>query len=232
MSGTSKTVSVNLPDEPYKTTTAKGLKFTITYNGPKYILVQVDKDDHQCRESGRSEVAGSREIDPSFFDQDEFSYVVLDAYANDDACRIAAYLTDEYTHPDVDDYKEVCTDADGNTWTWEHVYEGTTGMMAHIHWAESVLYNPVTQVWTQPQLRTHVNTRKSVLDSMTDQAAVIDAALAYEENKDLTDADRSTLTNYSAWIKLIAADVRYKDINHWKIPFPEEPLPFFELPPL
>ena len=79
-------------------------------------------------------------------------------------------------------------------------------------------------------MRTHNNTRQSVLDGCKAQYQTIDAALLDTANQTMTDADRTTLVNHSAWLKVVEADVRYKDINHWKIPFPAEPLPYFELP--
>ena len=78
----------------------------------------MDKDDNQCREAGRGDAPTDPQLDPAGYEQDDYDYVLLDAWASDDKARYAPFMTDEYTHPDVADYTEECTDADGNTWTW------------------------------------------------------------------------------------------------------------------
>jgi hypothetical protein len=225
-----QTFTVNLPDEPYKATTELGLSFECTYTGPRYVLMQIDKDDFQCREAGRGDKADDRSLDESYFEQDDYLYCVVDSTTSAANAMRCAYVTHEYTHPDVPDYEENLTDADGNEWTWTHQYEGTTGMLAHLHWSDSLLNDIGGDGWSGPTLRTHVNTRQSVLDGCKAQHETIDAALLDTVNQTMTDADRTTLVNHSAWLKLVVADVRYDGINHWKIPFPGEALPYFELP--
>jgi len=79
-----KTFTVTYPDQPYHTTTDDGNSFECTYTGPRYILVQVDKDDHQCREAARSEKADDPALDPSGYEQDDYHYVLLDAAESDE----------------------------------------------------------------------------------------------------------------------------------------------------
>ena len=225
--GIRKTFTVAYPDEPYKTTTALGNSFECTYVGPRYLLIQVDNDDHEVREAGRADVAGDPGIDPAGYEQDEYSYVVLDASASDQNALICAYITDEYTHPDVPDYSEEITDADGNTYTWEHVYEGTTGMLPHIYWNNTLKYNPTTETWTMPTFREHVNSRESVMDTAAENAAAIRRALA-DSTQDFTADERTKLDDHASWLESLPT--RYEGINHWKIPYPEEALPAWEDP--
>ena len=225
-----QTFTVKLPDEPYSSATTNNESFDCEYTGPRYVMMQIDKDDFQVREGGRADKADDRSIDPSFFDRDDYNYVVVDSTTSATHAMYCAYVTHEYTHADIADYEENLTDADGNEWTWTHQYEGTTGMLAHLHWSDSLLNDIGGDGWSGPTLRTHVNTRQSVLDGCKAQHETIDAALLDTVNQTMTDADRTTLVNHSAWLKVVVADVRYKDINHWKIPFPAEPLPYFELP--
>ena len=225
-----QTFTVKLPDEPYSSATTNNESFDCEYTGPRYVMMQIDKDDFQVREGGRGDKADDRSIDPSFFDRDEYNYVVVDSTASATHAMYCAYVTHEYTHADIADYEENLTDADGNEWTWTHQYEGTTGMLAHLHWSDSLLNDIGGDGWSGPTLRTHVNTRQSVLDGCKAQHETIDAALLDTVNQTMTDADRTTLVNHSAWLKLVVADVRYDGINHWKIPFPGEALPYFELP--
>ena len=221
------TVPVTLPEEPYKTETTKGTTFDITYSGPRFVLMQIDKDDHQVREAGRGDKADDKEVDEKGYEQDEYNYLLVDAMESADAAFRCAYVTHEYTHADVADYSEELTDADGTKFTWEHAYEGTTGMLGHIYWGESLLYNVGSQEWSGPTFRTHVNSKQSVIDSCKDQAEIIDKALA-DSSQTISDADRTTLTNHSTWLKSV--ETKYDGIDHWKIPFPEAPIPYFELP--
>jgi hypothetical protein len=225
-----QTFTVKLPDEPYSSATTNNESFDCAYTGPRYVMMQIDKDDFQVREGGRADKADDRSIDPSFFDRDDYNYVVVDSTTSATHAMYCAYVTHEYTHADIADYEENLTDADGNEWTWTHQYEGTTGMLAHLHWSDSLLNDIGGDGWSGPTLRTHVNTRQSVLDGCKAQHETIDAALLDTANQVMTDADRTTLVNHSAWLKLVVADVRYDGINHWKIPFPGEALPYFELP--
>ena len=221
-----KTFTVTYADEPYKTTTADGNTFQCTYIGPRWILAQVDRDDDQVREAGRSDSsADDAALDPSGYEPDVYDYIVMDANESDDMAMRCAFITDEYTHPDVADYSEEITDADGDTYTWTHVYEGTTGMLAHIYVSDSLLYNHETRTWTNPTLRTHNNTRETTLQTWADQAAGIRRALSSDgdAHNNFTDAERTTLGNHATWLESIPT--KYADINHWKIPYPDTVLP-------
>ena len=100
-------------------------------------------------------------------------------------------------------------------------------MLGHLYWAESLLYNPAGAGWSGPGYREHVNDWDSMVTSCREQAESIDAALD-DSNQSISDVDRQTLTVRSAWLKSV--EVKYKDNDHWKIPFPEAPLPQFNLP--
>jgi len=225
-----QTFTVKLPDEPYSQATTNNESFECQYTGPRYVMMQIDKDDFQVREGGRSDKVDDRSIDPSYYERDDYNYVVVDSTASATHAMYCAYVTHEYTHADIEDYEENITDADGNEWTWTHQYEGTSGMLAHLHYMDSLLNDIVGDGWSGPTLRMHNNTRQSVLDGCQAQHETIDAALLDTSNQVLSDADRTTLVNHSAWLKVVVADVRYADVNHWKIPFPAEALPYFELP--
>jgi len=221
-----KTFTVTYADEPYKTTTANGNTFECTYVGPRWILAQVDRDDDQVREAGRSDSsADDVALDPSGYEPDVYDYIVMDANESDDMAMRCAFITDEYTHPDVADYSEEITDADGDTYTWEHVYEGGTGMLAHIYVSDSLLYNHETRTWTNPTLRTHNNSRELTLQTWADQAAGIRRALSSDgdAHNNFTDAERTTLGNHATWLESIPT--KYANIDHWKIPYPDAVLP-------
>ena len=221
-----RTFTVTYADEPYKTTTADGNTFECTYTGPRWILGQVDRDDDQVREAGRSdESASDPAVDPSGYEPDEYDYILMDAAESDAMTARCAYITDDYTHPDVADYTETVTDADGTETTFTHVYEGTTGMLAHIYMGDSLLYNHETSTWTDPTLRTHNNTREDTLATWAAQAAGIRRAISSDGDayNNLTTAEKTTLGNHATWLESIP--VKYAGINHWKIPYPDAVLP-------
>jgi hypothetical protein len=223
-----KTFTVTYADEPYKTATTKGLTFECTYTGPRWILGQVDRDDDQVREAGRSDSSATDgAIDPAGFEPDMYDYIILDAAESDAMAWRCAYMTDEYTHPDVDDYSEVISPATGADYTWEHVYEGTTGMLAHIYMADSLLYNHETETWTDMILRTHNNTRETTLGTWANSAAGIRRALssAGDAHNNLTDAEKATLASHATWLESIP--VEYEGINHWKIEYPDAVMPSY-----
>ena len=222
-----KTFNVTYADQPYHDTTALGNTFEGTYTGPRYILVQVDRDDHQCREAARGDSLDEPQMNADLYEQDEYEYVILDAWESEEKAMYAAFMTDEYTHPDVDDYTEECTDADGNTWTFTHVYEGTTGMLPHIYYSDSLLYMHETNTWRAPQLRLHNNSRQSVIDSVTVQAAAIRRALA-DPNQTFTDEDRATLDAHADWCE--DCERLYADVDHWKWNFADTALPDWDDP--
>ena len=149
----------------------------------------------------------------------------MDANESDDMAMRCAFITDEYTHPDAADYSEEITDADGDTYTWEHVYEGGTGMLAHIYVSDSLLYNHETRTWTNPVLRTHNNSRELTLQTWADQAAGIRRALSSDgdAHNNFTDAERTTLGNHATWLE--STPTKYANIDHWKIPYPDAVLP-------
>jgi hypothetical protein len=221
------TFEVTLPDEPYHKTTTKGDKFTCTYTGPRYVLMQIDRDDFQVREGGRGDKPTDDSVNEKYFEQDDYFYLLVDATKDADSAFYCAYVTHEYTHPDVEDFSCTEKDADGEEFTWTHQYEGTTGMLGHLYWAESLLHNPGGAGWSGPTFREHVNDWASMVSSCKDQAESIDAALD-DSNQSISDADRAILTTRSTWLKTV--EKKYEKNDHWKIPFPEAPLPQFDLP--
>lgn len=223
-----KTFTVTYADEPYKTTTAKGNTFQCTYTGPRWILGQVDRDDDQVREAGRSDSSSADPaIDPAGYEPDDYDYIVMDAAESDAMAMRCAFITDDYTHPDVDDYSEEITDATGAKYTWEHVYEGTTGMLPHIYVSDSLLYNHETSTWTDPVLREHNNTRAETLATWKRMAEGIRRAISSDgdAHNNLTTAEKKTLADHATWLESIP--VRYADINHWKIEYPDAVMPVF-----
>ena len=142
------------------------------------------------------------------------------------ALAISANLSAKFSGRNAD-YSEEITDADGDKYTWTHVYEGTTGMLAHIYVGDSLLYNHESKTWRDPVLREHNNSREDTLKTWADMAAGIRRALSTdgEAHNNLTDAEKKTLGDHATWLESIP--VKYADVNHWKIPYPDTVLPMY-----
>jgi hypothetical protein len=208
-----KTFTWTLPDEPYKNTTLQGNTIDITYTGPKYVLVQVDRDDHECHFMGGSDNINDTVLDHSGYAQDDYDYVILDASVQ---TMEAAYITEMYTHADPEDYTETFTDADGEEHTYEHIVDGTSNIMQHHTWSNSVKYNADSKIWSGPEFRTHANDRATTMQAFSDQAQGLQDMLDDPE-MDIPEDARAKL----AEIRDYCADIerKFAGIDHWKIPF-------------
>ena len=73
----------------------------------------------------------------------------------------------------------------------------------------------------------HNNSREDTLKTWADMAAGIRRALSTdgEAHNNLTDAEKKTLGDHATWLESIP--VKYADVNHWKIPYPETVLPMY-----
>lgn len=209
-----KTFTWTRPDQPYHTTTDSNLTIEVTYLGPRYLMLQVDRDDHECHISFLSDDLTDDGLDVALRPtNDEFHYVVLDA---DEYPHIAAFLTDDYEHEDLSDYEETFTDADGDEHTYTHVYDGTSNIINHDCWPTSVTWDPESRTFAGPVFRTHANTLEVTLEAITAQAEGIEEALA-DETKVFTDADRTELSEYAAELRDMSR--KYAGIDHWKWEF-------------
>lgn len=206
-----KTFTWTRPDQPYHTTTENGNTIEVTYLGPRYLMLQVDRDDHQCHIAHMDDDLTTDGLNVALRPtNDEFHYVVLDANVNPE---IASYLTDDYEHEDPSDYEETFTDADGNSHTYTHVYDGTSNIINHDTFQGSVTYDPDTGTYAGPVFRNHANTLEMTVEATLAQADGIAQALA-DPNSNLSDADKAELTEYEAELRDMSR--KYADIDHWK----------------
>lgn len=213
-----KTFTWTRPDQPYHTTTDNNLTIEVTYLGPRYIMLQVDRDDHQCHVAFMDDDPSAEGLDVSLrpggensdIPADEFHYVVLDA---DEHPAIASFLTDDYEHEDPSDYTETYTDADGEDHTYNHVYDGTSNIINHDCYQTSVTWDPDTRTFAGPVFREHANTLEVTVAALISQAEGIEEALA-NPNSDLTEAERTELTEFAAELRDMPR--KYAGIDHWK----------------
>ena len=212
-----KTFTWTRPDEPYKTAATGTRTIEITYKGTKYHLVEVEK------RTGTGAIVGSADdLNDSalskdrFPDKEKYEYVIIDA---DTMPGLASALTLSYTHPDPNDWTETLTDADGETFTWEHNYDETTGLIEHETTGVNggYVFNVSTQSWEGPEFRTHMTDPTETLAGWAAQAQELQTALDNAENLELTDAQIAEITAYKNFLESIP--VKYAGIDHWKIPF-------------
>lgn len=203
-----------MPDEPYVTTTANNNTVEIRYDGPKWLCFCVENGTNKVR---NLESEGETEADLHFEHQIEDGHYHIKVRAADHPL-IAAYFTHCYTHPEVPTYEEDCTDADGDTWTWTHTY-GENGILNHVHFNESVVWDPDAETFSGPQFRTHANTREETMAQFAYQADVTEENLDSPDTEYTTEED-TALRAHVAWLRSIPT--KYADIKHWKIPFPSD----------
>lgn len=209
-----KNFTFTLPDEPYVTTTAKNETVNVKYDGPKWLCFCVENGTNKVR---NLETSGNTEEDLMFEHQIEEGHYHIKVTATDHPL-IAAYFTHCYTNDTVPDYEEEITDADGVTYTWNHSY-GENGILNHVHYNESVVWNPGTNTFTGPEFRQHANSREETMKQFALQADLIEANLDSPDT-DYTSDDETALRNHVTWLRSIPT--KYADIAHWKIPFPSD----------
>lgn len=211
-----KTFTWTRPDEPYKTAATGTRTIDITYKGGRYLLVEVDPREGTGSMIRESDNLNDPELDRSQFKPNQFTYVLVDA---DELPGLACSLTLNYTHADPNDWTETLTDADGNTFTWEHIYDETTGLIEHETTGVNggYKYNSSTGQWEGPEYRTHMVAREDALEGWARQATELQNALDSASEKGLTEGQIAEITTYKEFLESIPT--KYAGIDHWKIPF-------------
>lgn len=204
---------VEYPDEPYKAG-CYSLKKTVkaTYTGPRYLLLEIkDSDIEQtsCRNDDINEVESYLEENKL-----EGTSLILDA---DTYPWEAAYLTGEYHHDDIPDY--VYELEDGST--FEYVYSIHTGILTQCWLPHDLTYDLEEQRFYRPRERLHMMSRSSYFDGVKRHREEAEKELY--DNRKLSIENRELLTKFVQWCD--DAPLKYKDVDHWKIPWPGHLLP-------
>lgn len=211
-----KTFTWTRPDEPYKTAATGTRTIEVTYKGPRYLLVEVDPREGTGSLVRAAEDPADPELSTEQFRNNQWTYVLVDA---DESPALASALTLNYTHPDPNDWSETVTDADGETSTWEHNYDETTGLIEHetVGVNGGFTYNSSTGQWQGPEYRTHMVERQDALDGWARQAQDLATVLSEAEGRGLTQDQIDDITAYKEFLESIPT--KYADVDHWKIPF-------------
>ena len=206
-----KAFTFTLPDGPYLNTTNDNNTVSCLYDGPRWLCLCIENGTHNVR---NVETTGETEEELNFDVQIEEGHYFVKMKAEDNLV-VAAYLTHNYSHEEIEDINETLTDAEGETFQFEYHYD-TAGVIGQVCYFGSVKYIPTDGTYSGPQYRQHANTREETLANFVILAQSIQSSLDNPEN-DYTDEDRRRLTEHMEWVKSIPT--RYADIPHWKIPF-------------
>ena len=205
-----KIFNAPLPDEPYKTTTSKGLVVECVYAGPRYILCRFENDGTFMSYDGMSEDEPEK-LQAMMVEEPGSYQVVFDAETDP---LIAAYLTDEYTHGDVDDYVEQLPG--GGEWVFYHADK--TGIINQHRFTNDLRHNKASNSFIQPRLRTHAVTADGFWESVEVTAASL------RGRKDTEEFTAEEIKQIDAVLdELNGIKAKYGSVNHWKIPFPSMP---------
>lgn len=202
-----------LPDEPYKVTTNKNIQVPCIYTGMRYLLVRMNNDDTVfCleRQAETLEEIERFKIPAEHLKAEGHWQIVLDA---DVHTMEAAYLTHEYEHGEVEDYREVLPTGE----VFEYYYADHCGVVEQVLYTNDLRYDRSTKTWIRPRYRSHALTRNQFLESMASQAATYKEALSAG----------TYLPDHLALIQkhydfVSSVPTKYAKVDHWKIPFPSD----------
>lgn len=207
-----------IPDEPYKQLFDKGNFVKCVYTGPRFLMLCVEKTTSIIH----NVVAASetQETLPTLTDNDEqLTHIVFDATTN---LVAAAYFTHTYTSEDVPDYVEELTALSFDNTPAKYTFKyasGGTGIIEQLLYAQAIRYNFDTNTFTAPEYRKHANTRESTINGFKNYADTIDNKLQVSAQS-FNEDEYQTLQKFSNWLHNI--ETTYKDVDHWKIPFPTD----------
>jgi hypothetical protein len=208
-----KNFNIPLNDEPYKDTKTLNKVWPATYNGPRYIKVQIDSTTHFVDRyvymTDKSEEMNSFDNYPK---EPGKYWQTIDATINPFE---AAYVTGLYDTGVTDNYQtELGTlDDNGDPETYEFGYDDQSGMIAQTYYSHELKFQ--NGAWVMPRFRVHALSRQQFLDSLQTQIQGIEKGLA--ENTELTEEQKTKLLEYKTWLENVPT--KYAAVDHWKIPF-------------
>lgn len=198
-----KNFKITLPDEPYKVETNKNIQVDASYEGQRYLVVRAKDGIADCILIGSDEPI----TDLSNFIEEGHRFFVLDAAENPFA---AAYLSHSYKTTEIPNYVEETEAGE----TYEYVYDDHTGVLEQIYYPNSIPVDENNQ-FGEPNRRIHNNTRQSTFDGFK---VLLEQAKQRREINDYSPEDAAALDDYIEWLE--TAEVRYANVDHWKIKFP------------
>jgi hypothetical protein len=211
-----KTFTAVLPDEPYKTTTLMNNTVECTYDGPRYLLLRIVAETGAIycidEEEETLERIEAWKIEPHKLVEEGHYQVVLDAMEH---TWEAAHVTGYYTHEAFDD--PVFTNPDGTTWTYH--YDDEACAVEQPYYVNDMFYEKDTNSWRRPRYRTHAVAKRDFWAGVKTQIETYQSVVegSYLE-KGYTLSQVAAVQEHLNW--LLTCEEKYKDVDHWKIPFP------------
>ena len=203
-----KTVQLLMPNEPLKQSVSEGKTVDITYTGRRYLIVSHNKSDNvvQCVEARFDTLAEC--ILEDYID-DRTNFHILDA---DTHTAMAAYLTEEYSNSEVDDFEE--TLGTGEKFNYPYITEGIIDVI----WASpEFVYDEVTEDYSAPTYHAPIT------QEQWDQCLVMQNEwIESIDVSTLDEAHAAEMATYTAFFTDI--ETTYAGVDYWKIPLPPRPI--------
>lgn len=207
------TFTIQYPDEPYKNSFSLGNRVGAVYRGPRFLVFVLQE------ESGIVEYATGGADDIDHIDLEIYSsvpnmrHIIVDAEAHPFE---AAFITHNYVNDPVDPY--VYTLPDGSTWEYQY---GDT-ILDEVFQLNTLVYNFTNRQFIAPKVIEHPLTRNEFFNDLPQYIERIKSAMT-KAGKYSTD-ELKQLKDHIGWVESLSTT--YKDVDHWKIPWPKE-LPEF-----
>lgn len=203
-----------LPDEPYKTSTKKNHTVECTYDGPRYIILRFRQADgsYVCidKEGDDLEQVQGQLIDQHKLDPEGVYQVILDAETH---TWEAAYVTGYYSHEAFADYEE--TLPTGEKWTYH--YDDTSCAVEQPFYVNDLFHNNETSQYQRPRYRVHAVAKKDFWNGIITQRESYESILG-GNRQGLTEEQVKKIEDHLKFLN--TCETKYKDVDHWKIPFP------------
>lgn len=203
----STTFELNIPDEPFKHTYDQGKTVTVTYTGPRYMVISVFKEDNIVSTWEQLE-DNIEDIDLSSHVSDEKNFYIIDT---NDHLLEACFITNRYEN-EAFTYEETLPTGE----TYVYPYD-ENGIFSSIYDYKMPIYDFETKKFGRLQLLRSVfdNDRfwagvQTTIDNISRDPAIGEHAGANKE-----------LTEYLEKLKNLKTD--YDGVDHWKIPYPSQP---------
>lgn len=209
-----KTITINIPNEPFKTETSEGKTCNITYNGLRYLVISIDPATNiiQSQEGWFDTVA---EFESQTWEDDKFEYHLIDA---DTHTLWAAFLSSSYSNENIPNYETTFQDVDGTEYIWTYDYSDDTGILDNIYerWVDYT-YDPETDTFSD---MVFVNPPVSAEEFNSSVQRTLDRIDDIDRTKQ-TDEINAELDTFREFFATIST--KFPGIDGYKIPWPDEP---------
>ena len=218
-----KEFTIDMPDQPFYTTTSLGKTHKMVYEGPEYIVISIDTEGKLQTLEGQFD----SNPDLSQFVDDRYTFRAINA---DDNTVWCAWLTGMYTHEDFPNYEEELPD--GNTYKYDYPERHMMDVIYKRFPPDGYKYNESTGKLDDPVFYTwHVPGSEK---SLTEQAEPIIARWKAIDTSSWPDNEKynnlkKDIDDYLAWLETVPTV--WTEVDPWKIHWMSEPsLPSAVLP--